>query len=116
MRRRPAVLVVRALELGDFLTGVPAYRALRAAYPGQATVLALWGDAELERGHYPEARARYELFALRAPGVSACTRLARLAVKTTLDLCHGVAPADEVIDLCLPTQLIERDSVATLRT
>jgi ADP-heptose:LPS heptosyltransferase len=38
--RRPAVLMLRALGLGDFLTGVPAYRALRAAYPGHQTVLA----------------------------------------------------------------------------
>jgi ADP-heptose:LPS heptosyltransferase len=37
---RPAVVVLRALGLGDFLTGVPAYRALRAAYPGHDTVLA----------------------------------------------------------------------------
>jgi len=37
---RPAVLMLRALGLGDFLTGVPAYRALRAAYPGYETVLA----------------------------------------------------------------------------
>jgi ADP-heptose:LPS heptosyltransferase len=38
--RRPAVLMVRALGLGDFLTGVPAYRALRAAYPDHEMVLA----------------------------------------------------------------------------
>jgi ADP-heptose:LPS heptosyltransferase len=37
---RPAVLMLRALGLGDFLTGVPAYRALRAAYPQYETVLA----------------------------------------------------------------------------
>ena len=40
MSRRPAVLVLRALGLGDFLTGVPAYRGLRAAYPGHEIVLA----------------------------------------------------------------------------
>ena len=37
---RPRVLILRALGLGDFLTGVPAYRALRAAYPGHEIVLA----------------------------------------------------------------------------
>ncbi|MBA9006108.1 glycosyltransferase family 9 protein [Thermomonospora cellulosilytica] len=37
---RPAVLMLRALGLGDFLTGVPAYRALRAAHPEHETVLA----------------------------------------------------------------------------
>ena len=34
------VLMLRALGLGDFLTAVPAYRGLRAAYPGHETVLA----------------------------------------------------------------------------
>jgi len=37
---RPRVLILRALGLGDFLTGVPAYRALRAARPECEVVLA----------------------------------------------------------------------------
>jgi ADP-heptose:LPS heptosyltransferase len=40
VNERPTVLMVRALGLGDFLTGVPAYRALRTAYPGHEIVLA----------------------------------------------------------------------------
>lgn len=36
----PRVLVLRALGLGDFLTGVPAMRALRRALPGHELVLA----------------------------------------------------------------------------
>jgi ADP-heptose:LPS heptosyltransferase len=37
---RPQVLVLRALGLGDFLTGVPALRAVRRALPGHEVVLA----------------------------------------------------------------------------
>jgi ADP-heptose:LPS heptosyltransferase len=37
---RPRALVLRALGLGDFLTGVPALRGLRRALPGHELVLA----------------------------------------------------------------------------
>jgi ADP-heptose:LPS heptosyltransferase len=36
----PRVLILRALGLGDFLTGVPAYRAVRRAFPRHRIVLA----------------------------------------------------------------------------
>jgi ADP-heptose:LPS heptosyltransferase len=38
--REPTVLVLRALGLGDFLTGVPALRALARTHPGHRLVLA----------------------------------------------------------------------------
>ena len=41
--------------------------------------------------------------------------LAKLAVETMLDLCDGKKTDLEVVNLCLPTRLIERDSVATLQ-
>lgn len=37
---RPTILVLRALGLGDFLTGLPALRGLAAAFPGHRLVLA----------------------------------------------------------------------------
>jgi ADP-heptose:LPS heptosyltransferase len=36
----PSILILRALGLGDFLTGVPAYRAVRRTFPGHRLVLA----------------------------------------------------------------------------
>jgi ADP-heptose:LPS heptosyltransferase len=40
LSERPALLVLRALGLGDFLTAVPAYRALAAAFPEHDRLLA----------------------------------------------------------------------------
>ena len=41
--------------------------------------------------------------------------LARTAVQTMLDLCDGKSMGLEVMNVCLPTRLIERDSVAILQ-
>ena len=43
---RPRLLVLRALGLGDLLTGVPALRGVRRAFPGHVVVLAVPGSLE----------------------------------------------------------------------
>jgi ADP-heptose:LPS heptosyltransferase len=40
MPAAPSVVILRPLGLGDFLTGVPAYRAIARAFPGHRIVLA----------------------------------------------------------------------------
>src|SRR5690606_14515806 len=48
-------------------------------HPEEPSLLALWGDAELELGRLERARARFIRFRERAPGLGAAGRLARLA-------------------------------------
>jgi LacI family transcriptional regulator len=40
--------------------------------------------------------------------------LARIAVTTMLELCESPSADNDIVDICLPTHLIERDSVVTL--
>ncbi|WP_214410074.1 glycosyltransferase family 9 protein [Sphaerisporangium fuscum] len=63
--RGPVVLALRALGLGDLLTGVPALRALRAAFPGHRLVLA--APAALA-GLVPLIGAVDELLEVSGPG------------------------------------------------
>jgi ADP-heptose:LPS heptosyltransferase len=55
--RRPRLLVLRALGLGDLLTAVPALRGIRRAFPGHHVVLAIppaLGEAALATGAVDE--------------------------------------------------------------
>ncbi|MEU0025731.1 glycosyltransferase family 9 protein [Streptomyces sp. NPDC006335] len=55
--RRPRLLVLRALGLGDLLAAVPALRGLRRAFPGHHVVLAIppaLGEAALATGAVDE--------------------------------------------------------------
>lgn len=46
MSKRPLLVVLRPLGLGDFLTGIPAYRAIARAFPNHRKVLAAPGVFE----------------------------------------------------------------------
>ncbi|GGL03701.1 glycosyl transferase [Sphaerisporangium melleum] len=63
--KRPVVLVLRGLALGDLLTAVPALRGLRRAYPGHRLVLA--APAALA-GLLPSIGAVDELLDVSGPG------------------------------------------------
>lgn len=96
----PRVLLLRALGLGDFLTGVPAYRAVRRAFGGHRIVLAapasFAGLAPLT-GALDEVLATGELAPIRWPGP---------APEVAIDL-HGRGPASHRLVAALrPRRLI----------
>lgn len=97
---RPLLVVLRALKLGDFLTGVPALRALAAAYPDHRRVLAAPEGLRDLAGH---VGATHELTA--TPGLVALAPSLRGA-DVAVDL-HGRGPRSQPRLLALqPGRLI----------
>jgi ADP-heptose:LPS heptosyltransferase len=96
----PRVLLLRALGLGDFLTGVPAYRAVRAAFPGHRVVLAsppAFAELAPLTGAIDEVLPTGELEPVRWPG---------RPPEVAIDL-HGRGPASHRLVAALrPRRLI----------
>lgn len=88
----PRILLLRALGLGDFLTGVPAYRAVKRAFPQHEVVLAAPGQfADLVEltGAIDRLLPTEELAPVRWPWPYQAPELA-------VDL-HGNGPASRVL-------------------
>jgi ADP-heptose:LPS heptosyltransferase len=99
---RPRVLLLRALGLGDFLTGVPAYRAVRRAFPEHEIVLAAPAQfaplAELT-GAIDRLLPAGELEPVRWPWPGS-------APETAIDL-HGNGPASRrLLEELRPSRII----------
>lgn len=96
---RPALLVLRALGLGDLMTALPALRALAAAFPGHRRVLAC-----------PRALAPLALHAGAADEVLAAAPLAHLCAAPAPDVAvnlHGRGPESHRVLLALrPRRLV----------
>ncbi len=99
---RPRIVLLRALGLGDFLTGVPAYRAVRRSFPDHEIVLAapsqFAGLAELT-GAVDRLLPTEELAPVRWPWPDEAPQLA-------IDL-HGNGPASRrLLEELRPARLI----------
>ena len=99
---RPRIVLLRALGLGDFLTGVPAYRAVRRSFPEHEIVLAapsqFAGLAELT-GAVDRLLPTEELAPVRWPWPDEAPDLA-------IDL-HGNGPASRrLLEELRPARLI----------
>lgn len=88
MSERPVLLVLRPLGLGDHLTGIPAYRALAAAYPDHHRVLAT-SEAMVPLGRLTGSFDEVIGVAALAPLVGRVPR-----PDTAVDL-HGRGPASQ---------------------
>lgn len=96
----PTALILRALGLGDFLTGIPALRLIRIALPSHRLVLAgpaRFGELARDAGLVDELIEADDLGPLRP-----CPP----AVDVAIDL-HGNGPASrEVLLACHPRRLV----------
>ncbi|GAC1307511.1 MAG: glycosyltransferase family 9 protein [Vulcanimicrobiaceae bacterium] len=105
----PTVLVLRPLGLGDFLTGIPAYRGIARAFPNHRRILAA-----------PRALAELVPLARAFSSTIDVQPLAPLPdigpVEVAIDL-HGRGPASQHVLLATrPTRLVSFENAAVSET